>query len=304
MNNFKNRSIKQFLAEQGISPKQERTGYGMYLSPFRDENTPSFKVDYNQNLWYDFGTGEGGSIIDLVMRLKQCSFHEASNSLLAGNCSSLSFHRNEATQHTQSTLQISSVVPLQDARLIDYLQAKRAINIDIAREYCREVHYTTGSKPFFAIGFQSDEGGWELRNEYFKGSTSPKGITTINNGSPTCLLFEGFIDMLSYLTLKNATRPNLDVVVLNSVINLSKVSDFLQRHQTIHCFLDNDEAGRKAYTEVEKLGIETIDQSVFYREHKDLNEYLCTRKLEKKITESISRQVPKSTPKPPQRRMK
>ena len=48
MYDIKNISIKQFLSEQGIFPKQERTNYGMYLSPFRTETVPSFKVDYNR----------------------------------------------------------------------------------------------------------------------------------------------------------------------------------------------------------------------------------------------------------------
>lgn len=37
-------------------------------APLRQDNTPSFKVDYGVNLWCDFGTGEGGSLIDLVMK--------------------------------------------------------------------------------------------------------------------------------------------------------------------------------------------------------------------------------------------
>ena len=51
-------SIRDFLARRGIQPKYERSGYGMYLSPLREERTPSFKVDYVRNLWYDFGLGE------------------------------------------------------------------------------------------------------------------------------------------------------------------------------------------------------------------------------------------------------
>ncbi|CDN30555.1 DNA primase [Mucinivorans hirudinis] len=276
MDDIKNINIKQFLSEQGISPKQERTAYGMYLSPFRPETAPSFKVDYNKNLWYDFGLGEGGSIIDLVMKLDSCSVNEAVAKLENG---SFSFHCSESTEPVQSTMQIELVKLLQNIRLIDYLQSKRSISIDIAREYCQEVHYTTNGKPFFAIGFQSDAGGWELRNEYFKGSTSPKSPTTIGNSSPTCLLFEGFMDMLSYLTLKNAIRPTVDMAVLNSVHNLHRAEDFLKRHQTIHCFLDNDDAGRRAFTAVEKLGRETIDQSPFYRNLKDLNEYIVTHRL-------------------------
>ena len=273
----KNISIKQFLAKQGVLPSQERAGYGMYLSPFRNESAPSFKVDYGKNLWYDFGSGDGGSIIDLVMRLENCSVSEATKRLENG--SSFSFHPAEFANSTRSTLQITSVQSLQDVRLLDYLQHKRSVNLDVAREYCREVHYTTNGKPFFAVGFPGDAGGWELRNEYFKGSTSPKSPTIIGNGSSACLLFEGFMDMLSYLTLKNAIRPSMDVVVLNSVHNLSRAEEFLKQHQTIHCLLDNDDSGKRALAEVQKFGRESIDHSRFYRNHKDLNEYLCGKKL-------------------------
>lgn len=47
-------SIKTYLQSQNFVPSKEYSGYGMYKSPFRDEHTPSFKVDYNRNLWHDF----------------------------------------------------------------------------------------------------------------------------------------------------------------------------------------------------------------------------------------------------------
>lgn len=65
-------SIRYYLAERGLYPTKDNPRYGLYLSPLREEHTPSFKVDYEQNLWYDFGLGEGGSIIDLVMRMELC----------------------------------------------------------------------------------------------------------------------------------------------------------------------------------------------------------------------------------------
>ena len=49
----------------------------MYLSPLREERTPSFKVDYVRNLWYDFGLGEGGTLLTLVMRLERCDRYAA-----------------------------------------------------------------------------------------------------------------------------------------------------------------------------------------------------------------------------------
>ncbi len=63
-----NISIKDYLNSLGIQPVTEKGSYGMYRSPLREDNTPSFKVDYNANLWCDYGTGEGGTLIDLVMK--------------------------------------------------------------------------------------------------------------------------------------------------------------------------------------------------------------------------------------------
>lgn len=70
-------SIRDYLSQRGLHPAKDNPRYGLYLSPLRDERTPSFKVDYMQNLWYDFGLGTGGSIIDLVMRLERCDFTQA-----------------------------------------------------------------------------------------------------------------------------------------------------------------------------------------------------------------------------------
>ena len=68
-----NISIKDYLNSLGIQPVTEKGNYGMYRSPLREDNTPSFKVDYNANLWCDYGTGEGGTLIDLVMKQNGCN---------------------------------------------------------------------------------------------------------------------------------------------------------------------------------------------------------------------------------------
>jgi len=50
----------------------------------RDERTPSCKYYADKNRWHDFGTGEGGTVIDLVMKLYDCSFKEAIKKLSTG----------------------------------------------------------------------------------------------------------------------------------------------------------------------------------------------------------------------------
>ena len=103
MKNVKDISIRWFLQERGINPVKYYSNYGLYYSPYREDNSASFKVDYDKNLWIDYGTGEGGSIIDLVMKMENCSFHEAANRLernpanvhLGSNAdNNFSFHRD------------------------------------------------------------------------------------------------------------------------------------------------------------------------------------------------------------------
>lgn len=92
------------------------------------------------------------------------------------------------------------------------------------------------------------------------------------------------MDMLSYLTLKNRVTPPTDLVVLNSVNKLPKAVGFLKNHTLIHACLDNDSAGRNALEVVEKLGVEVVDQSSFYRNFKDLNDYLVNKvKVDKQV---------------------
>lgn len=286
---IKRLSIRTYLSRRGIQPARENTRCGFYLSPLRSEHTPSFKVDYAQNLWYDHGTGEGGSIIDLVMRLERCSFAEAVQSLGSGQRIPIATIAPASVVPTVPALRILSDMPLQHPALLGYLK-ERGIDPAIAAEHCREVRYAVNDKTYFAIGFRNDAGGWELRSERFKGSSTPKNITTIDNGSGTIMVFEGFMNFLSCLTLKENAHPTCNVAVLNSVVNLPKALPFLERHAVIHTFLDNDEAGRKATDEiVRQCPRSQVVEQAFYHDYKDVNDYLKSRQPVKERTRKHGR---------------
>ena len=295
-------SIRQYLGNKGINPAKDRGYYGMYYSPLREDTNPSFKVDYEKVLWHDFGTGEGGSIIDLVMRLENCSLAEAFQRL---EDNSFSFHRDNIITPTipavqESAIKIQKTLPITHSALLNYLTKQRCINIGIAKCYCSEVHYSVIGKSYFAIGFKNDTEGWEIRSQGFQGTVSPKNITTINNGSNTVMVFEGFTDFLSYLMLKQNPVPTIDTVILNSTANLSKAIPFLQSHRTVHTFLDNDEAGRESLSNLHDLltSSEVVDHSAFYKNYKDLNEYwqanhnLKNKVAETKAAPTIKQQIP------------
>ena len=166
-------SIRDFLAWRGIQPKYERNGYGMYLSPLREERTPSFKVDYVQNLWYDFGLGEGGTLLTLVMRLERCDSREAIRRLQNGekrDAGSVSLSPGVGERpavggplpvlHPAAVpaLRILSDAPLRHPALVGYLSS-RGIVPSVAAAFCREVRYEINGRAFFAVGFRNDAGG-------------------------------------------------------------------------------------------------------------------------------------------------
>ena len=156
-------------------------------------------------------------------------------------------------------------------------------------EECKEARFTHNGKRYFAIAFPNISGGYEIRNRYFKGCIAPKEISHIRqSGKPrsACYVFEGFMDYLSFLTLRLESCPQYpdfdrqDYMVLNSVTNVSKALYPLGSYERIHCFLDNDRAGMEALQQIRKEYDSTRhirDASQIYCGCKDLNEYLQKR---------------------------
>ena len=51
------------------------------LSPFRSETKPSFSVSVDKNMWYDFGSAQGGNAVQFLVEYEKISFPEAIRSL-------------------------------------------------------------------------------------------------------------------------------------------------------------------------------------------------------------------------------
>jgi hypothetical protein len=285
-------SIRGYLNNRGITPAKDSGYYGMYHCPYREDRNASFKVDYRKNVWYDFGTNEGGSIIDLVMKMENCLFHEAVNKLEVQPNSPLSQQLtvtmdkrngdNSFSFHGDNpSIIIQNIVPITHPKLITWVR-ERKIDLNLANLYCREIHYRNRERDYFSIGFRNDNNGYELSSPpNFKGCISPKDITTLRNSRDTCLVFEGFWDFLSYLTMQKTEKNKHDVAVLNSVANVQKAMDFLKVHREIYTCLDNDDAGRTATQTIKSVCSSVYDRSERYTGFKDLNDFLCQKPMVK-----------------------
>ena len=282
INDIKQIKLHDFLAAIGCKPVKQYGVNLMYLSPLRAEKHASFKINTEINQWYDFGIGRGGNIIALAELLYNSSdvsylIHQIERNALGSVLVSLPTVKPNAPQNSFENLQVLSIT---HPALINYL-GERCIGIEIARTVCKELHFDTRGKHYFGIGFPNIAGGYEIRNPFFKGCIAPKDISHFYAEEPknVCFVFEGFMDFLSFMTLRRKENDGLrrqDYLVLNSVSNIQKALERLSQYESILCFLDNDEAGRNAYLQLSKeLGKSVTDASTLYNGYKDLNEYLC-----------------------------
>ena len=266
--------IVDFLAQLGHHAQYVKSDQYWYLSPLRDEQSPSFKVNDRLNEWYDFGAATGGDLVELGKYLYQT---ESVSEVLAyiGRHSSdmpLPKVRFQALppRPVESDMKNLIVVPLRHHALYSYLQSRK-IDADIGRMFCKEIHYELRDRHYFALAFGNVSGGYEMRNAYYKGCIKNKDISLIGHQcgeiQERVCVFEGFID-----------QP-CDYLVMNSVNNLKKALMYLQRYLHIHCYLDNDLAGQKTVETIAGLyGERVSNEAVRYSEYKDLNDCLRGKK--------------------------
>ena len=301
--------IADYLYSLGYSPVKQQGINLWYKSPFREESEASFKVNTEREQWYDFGLGKGGGIIELAAHLYATDHVPYILKRIAEQTPhvrpvSFSFGKQNSSEPSFQQLEI---VPLSSPALLAYLQG-RGINMELAKRECSEARFTHNGKRYFAIAFPNGSGGFEVRNRYFKGCIAPKEISHIRQSGKarnTCYVFEGFMDYLSFLTLRLERcpdRPELDgqdYIVLNSTSNLSKAIHPLGDYERIHCFLDNDKAGIEAVQELQKeYGLRIRDASHIYEGYNDLNDFLrdkrsgqAQRQQEKPEAEKRQRQT-------------
>ena len=300
LSRIKRYPIVEYLERKGIKPVRKTPTYVMYRSPLREETHPSFKVDTEKNLWIDYAEGRGGSIIDLCMRMEGCTLSEAIRHLgqNAPDNGTYSFLNDFVPNNSQPVMAVNGarrLIEISDTlppHLQDYLTKERCVNLEKATPFLKCISYEVRGRRYQAIGFANLSGGYELRDDKtFKGTIAPKDITPIftDRAEPVCI-FEGFMDFLSFLSMKEEITNHC--LVMNSVSNVVRTIRYLNdRHLThIRAFLDNDEAGRRAVQYFIKAGFHVEDMNIHYKDFKDLNDFHISR-----VREQQKRKAQKQT---------
>jgi hypothetical protein len=100
-------------------------------------------------------------------------------------------HENSLINHKDAAETAIEIIaakkPITDPMLCRYLKQRR-IDKNVANKYCDEVIFKFSNKAakYTAIGFKNTAGGFELRSESFKLSSSPKYVTYITNDNQNC----------------------------------------------------------------------------------------------------------------------
>lgn len=270
-------SLADFLARLGHEPVRRSGNELWYRAPYRNERTPSFRVNVAKRLWYDFGLGRGGDIFMLAGEFLGSGNFMAQARFIA-ETARMPLAAAEKPLYlpepSEPAFEGVEAVPLLRSPLTDYL-AERGIPYAVASRHCCRLNYGVRGKRYFAIGFPNVAGGYEIRSKLFKGCVPPKDVSLIkpeDTASDVCSVFEGFMDFLSAVTLGLETG---DCLVLNSVANVEKAMRYLDGYGRIDCYLDRDEAGRRTLEMLKGHYEERVcDRSALYDGCKDLNEYL------------------------------
>lgn len=280
--------ITEVLSKLGLQPvKKFKAGVELgYLSPFRGEKEPSFFVNIQKNVWYDFAEN-GGNLLDFIMKYKNTNlrgalkflddlYENTKYTLLTKNIDKISEIKPETTQ----TLHIDKIISFGlDSMLANYILKERRINPDVAQKYLKEIHFTNTEtqKKYFAVGFANISGGFEIRNPYFKSSVGQKDISYISVNSKTILIFEGFINFLSFLTFKKQLETEADVIILNTLSYINKAIKLIKdkEYLVVEGYLDNDKSGNEK-TELLLSELKSIykDQRPIFKHYKDFNEFI------------------------------
>ncbi|MEX1021129.1 MAG: toprim domain-containing protein, partial [Litorilinea sp.] len=265
-----------------------------FVSAFRIEAVPSFNIYVQDNVWFDFGEGKGGNVLDFMMHYDRTdSIREALRRLeslapagslefaAAAKATSMQSPKKATKQESDPAIELKKVKPLENRALTSYLK-KRGVSVETAQLYVQEIYYRYGEKDYFALAFPNQSGGYELRNPYFKGTYGTKDITLLHHASgnraEVVTVFEGFIDYLSALTHYGRQEATTPVIVLNSVAMRDRAIETIRAlaARTLHLYLDRDASGQAmaAYFRDHLPSLDIVDHSGLYAGHKDVSEWL------------------------------
>ncbi|KRT17764.1 hypothetical protein ASU31_00250 [Pedobacter ginsenosidimutans] len=291
-------SILDLLKKMGFSPVKESGGEHFFLSMLREEYTPSLCVNDELGVWYDHG-GAGvsgirsGSVIDFGMAYwYPSSYPEVLAKIVEySQLDTVAFEdRNQGSIpkkriDREPRYGIDSIEILgANTAIVGYLNNRGILGAAPGNVY--EIYYHVldekkGRRNYFASGWPNENGGWEVRNKYFKGCLGHKGMSFVVGSADRLCVFEGYFDFLSW-QLENQNDP-ASVLVLNSLSFLQNAKARTAGYAMVDLFFDHDKAGFAATREFLSDIKISRDCSLAYSGFKDYNEKIVAELKSKNV---------------------
>jgi DNA primase len=137
------------------------------LCPFHDEKSPSFNVNPSKGFFHCFGCGEGGDVIDFVMKTDHLSFADAIERLAARAGIILRYEeggsapRPSAGKRTRLVEAHQAAAEFYAAQLVDSAEAIAG------RKFLDERGFTLEQAKVFGVGFAPR--GWDQLAKHLRG---------------------------------------------------------------------------------------------------------------------------------------
>lgn len=140
------------------------------LCPFHDERTPSFHVTPSRGMWYCFGCGEGGDVINFVQRVDHLSFAETIEKLADKTGVQLRYVEGGAAINKQQGVR-TRLVEAHKVAATFYAEQLASPAAQVGREFLKSRGFDATTAEHFGVGFAPQS--WDALTSHLRA----KGFT-------------------------------------------------------------------------------------------------------------------------------
>jgi hypothetical protein len=216
------------LDHLGHKPAKIKGDEHLYFNVLKGtESKSTFIVNDQLNIWYDRLTKKSGNVIDFGLAywpdLNSDQVTEKISQIFQISKQSAEIQTANKGKRKRLAVKIpfyhiEEIKPVGcNIEITAFLQSQGLWEISIG--HLKEVYYyfvdeKRRRKEFYAAGWQNENGGWEVRGKNFSGCLGHKGMTFIPGNKNSLILFENYLD---YLSWKYANKlPGPSILILNS----------------------------------------------------------------------------------------
>lgn len=279
--------ISDFLRQIGVEPVRVTGKELFYHAPYRKDSSPSLTVNDCDGVWYDHGSGKGGTILDLAMlvfdtrdiRYAANKIHEACHIRTDAVLPVIHQPNHAEIQPVVRSYQINQVKALgSNPAISDYLEQRGILSEAFRSRAVKEIYYQFEDengerRRYFGAGWFNESDGVDIRSKYAKICLFKKDVSVLPGSSGRINIFEGMMDLLSALKERRITLKDQNIV-LNSLSMTGKTILSLSgsRPESIRLFLDNGQAGDEHTQKFKDAFPGSRDCRCFFEGYSDYNE--------------------------------